>query len=152
MMCRGASARSASRAAYSMADGEPSRLTQAMTAGVGSFMVVTYLSPAIVLQYEPVREAVWTGAPAIMDNVMRAWRTDGAGHRSLRLDEVPLPVAGRDEALVPVRACGVCRTDLHVTDGDLPPRRSSVTPGHEVVGEVVDVGSEVHELAPGDRV
>jgi alcohol dehydrogenase, propanol-preferring len=89
---------------------------------------------------------------AIMSGVMRAWRTDGDGHRSLRLDEVPLPVAGRHEALVRVRACGVCRTDLHVTDGDLPPHRSPVTPGHEAVGDVIGLGGEVRDLAIGDRV
>jgi alcohol dehydrogenase, propanol-preferring len=89
---------------------------------------------------------------AIMGGVMRAWRTDGDGHRALRLDEVPLPVAERHEALVRVRTCGVCRTDLHVTDGDLPPHRSPVTPGHEAVGDVIDIGSEVRDLAIGDRV
>jgi alcohol dehydrogenase, propanol-preferring len=89
---------------------------------------------------------------AIMGRVMRAWRTDGNGHRSLRLEEAPLPVAGPHDVLARVRACGVCRTDLHVTDGDLPPHRNPVTPGHEVVGDVVEVGGEVRELTPGDRV
>lgn len=65
--------------------------------------------------------------------------------------EVPRP--GPAELLVAVRACGVCRTDLHVTEGDLPVHRDRVTPGHEVVGEVVDVGSEAgDEFRVGDRV
>ena len=52
-----------------------------------------------------------------------------------------------------VRACGVCRTDLHVTEGDLPVHREQVTPGHEVVGEVVEVGGEAgDEFSVGDRV
>ena len=58
---------------------------------------------------------------------------------------VPRPAAG--ELLVRMRACGVCRTDLHVTEGDLPVHRRGVTPGHEVVGEVVELrrrGSGFH--------
>lgn len=61
--------------------------------------------------------------------------------------EVPEP--GPGEVLVRVRACGVCRTDLHVAEGDLPPRLPGVTPGHEIVGEVVHQG---HRFAVGDRV
>ncbi|MFI7498021.1 zinc-binding alcohol dehydrogenase family protein [Streptomyces sp. NPDC049687] len=64
----------------------------------------------------------------------------------------PVPVPGADELLVRVRACGVCRTDLHVTEGDLPVRRPGVTPGHEVVGVVAGLGEAVHGFAPGDRV
>lgn len=55
----------------------------------------------------------------------------------LRLRELPQPAPAAEELLVRVRACGVCRTDLHVTEGDLPMRRRDVVPGHEVVGEVV---------------
>ncbi len=84
--------------------------------------------------------------------LMRAWRTTGEGHGALNLDRVPVPTPRRHEALVRVRACGVCRTDLHVTDGDLPRHRSPVIPGHEVVGEVVDLGPDVRDLAVGDRV
>lgn len=65
--------------------------------------------------------------------------------------EVPRP--GPADLLVAVRACGVCRTDLHVTEGDLPVHRDRVTPGHEVVGEVIDVGAEAgDEFGVGDRV
>lgn len=60
---------------------------------------------------------------------------------------------GPSELLVAVHACGVCRTDLHVTEGDLPVRRERVTPGHEVVGEVVEVGADAgDEFQVGDRV
>jgi propanol-preferring alcohol dehydrogenase len=65
--------------------------------------------------------------------------------------EVPRP--DPSELLVAVRACGVCRTDLHVTEGDLPVHRDRVTPGHEVVGEVVEVGAEAgDQFTVGDRV
>jgi len=66
---------------------------------------------------------------------------------------VPVPQPGIDELLVAVRACGVCRTDLHVAEGDLAVHRAEVIPGHEVVGEVVQAGSGAQtEFAVGDRV
>lgn len=86
---------------------------------------------------------------------MRAWVVDRPGpveREPLRFVERPVPVPGPDELLVHVRACGVCRTDLHVTEGDLPVRRPGVTPGHEVVGEVVGTGAAVSGWAAGDRV
>ncbi|QBR94288.1 zinc-binding alcohol dehydrogenase family protein [Nocardioides euryhalodurans] len=83
---------------------------------------------------------------------MRAWRTRGDGHEQLRLEEVPTPLPRGDEVLVRVRACGVCRTDLHVTDGDLPLRRTPLVPGHEAVGDVVAVGPGATGRALGDRV
>ena len=65
--------------------------------------------------------------------------------------EVPRP--GLADLLVAVLACGVCRTDLHVTEGDLPVHRDRVTPGHEVVGEVIEVGADAgDEFQVGDRV
>lgn len=70
----------------------------------------------------------------------------------MRLCDKDQPLPGPDELLVRVRACGVCRTDLHVAEGDLPVHRSGVTPGHEVVGEVVESGSQVSDFAPSDRV
>jgi propanol-preferring alcohol dehydrogenase len=63
-----------------------------------------------------------------------------------------VPAPGGDELLVHVRACGVCRTDLHVTEGDLPVHRPGVTPGHEVVGVVAGHGADVDGFAVGDRV
>ena len=78
---------------------------------------------------------------------MRAWHVDrpgpvGAdgGGRPLVLRDTPVPEPGAGELLLRVLACGVCRTDLHVTEGDLPPRRPGVTPGHEVVAQVVATG------------
>jgi propanol-preferring alcohol dehydrogenase len=66
---------------------------------------------------------------------------------------MPAPVPAPDELLVAVAACGVCRTDLHVAEGDLPVHRVGVVPGHEVVGEVVAVGSAAGtEFVVGDRV
>ena len=62
------------------------------------------------------------------------------------------PVPGPGELLVRVRTCGVCRTDLHLSEGDLRPRRPSVTPGHEVVGIVEQTGEGCERFGPGARV
>jgi len=62
------------------------------------------------------------------------------------------PEPARDEVRVRVTACGVCRTDLHLADGDLPARHPEVVPGHEAVGRVDAVGSDVSSLLVGDRV
>lgn len=83
---------------------------------------------------------------------MWAWQTDGDGVAGMRFGQVPIPEPGPRELLVEVHVCGVCRTDLHVTAGDLPPHRTSVVPGHEVVGVVVDHGSEVTRFENGQRV
>jgi propanol-preferring alcohol dehydrogenase len=66
--------------------------------------------------------------------------------------DVPDPRPGPDELLVGVEVCGVCRTDLHVVDGDLPVHREGVVPGHQVVGRVVAVGDAVRATAVGVRV
>jgi propanol-preferring alcohol dehydrogenase len=87
---------------------------------------------------------------------MRAWRVERTGPAAsgplhLYREETPRPA--RDELLVRVLACGVCRTDLHVAEGDLPVHRRHVVPGHEVVGEIVDAGADVHaEEFTGGRV
>ncbi|WP_029005464.1 zinc-dependent alcohol dehydrogenase family protein [Azorhizobium doebereinerae] len=62
------------------------------------------------------------------------------------------PVPGPGEVLIRVTACGVCRTDLHVVDGDLPPLRRPIVPGHEIVGRVTALGAGVSHLALGERV
>ncbi|MGW0231068.1 zinc-dependent alcohol dehydrogenase family protein [Actinopolymorpha singaporensis] len=80
-------------------------------------------------------------APGGLPATMRAWVVSEPGR--LEAVELPVPEPAPDELLVRVRACGVCRTDLHVRDGDLPPHRSPVVPGHEIVGEVVATGTEV---------
>lgn len=87
---------------------------------------------------------------------MAAWQVCRPGpipSRPLERVTVDVPRPDPAELLVAVLACGVCRTDLHVTEGDLPIHRERVTPGHEVVGEVVEVGSDVAgDFAVGDRV
>jgi propanol-preferring alcohol dehydrogenase len=87
---------------------------------------------------------------------MSAWRVRHPGAMNTRpLERVTtaVPRPEPSELLVAVHACGVCRTDLHVTEGDLPMHRECVTPGHEVVGEVIEVGADAgDEFAVGDRV
>ena len=63
-----------------------------------------------------------------------------------------VPEPGPSQLLVRVVCCGVCRTDLHLSEGDLPPKRAAVTPGHEVVGLVEGCGEQVARFAVGDRV
>jgi len=70
----------------------------------------------------------------------------------LRLDTRPIQAPGPDEILVRVSACGVCRTDLHIVEGELPPVRASIVPGHQVVGRIERVGSGARRFALGDRV
>lgn len=87
---------------------------------------------------------------------MRAWRVRRPGPVAtgpLDLVAEPAPEPGRGEVLLQVLACGVCRTDLHVAEGDLPVHRPGVVPGHEVVGEVLALGPDVTAgMAVGDRV
>lgn len=86
---------------------------------------------------------------------MRAWVVHEPGPVAtgpLRLTERAVPEPGPGELLVRVLACGVCRTDLHLAEGDLPPRAPDITPGHEVVGEVVATGPGSTRFRPGDRV
>jgi len=75
-----------------------------------------------------------------------------AAHAPLELLRVGTPLPAPRQLLVKVDACGVCRTDLHVIDGELPHARSPIIPGHEIVGTVVDAGSAVDSFARGDRV
>lgn len=86
---------------------------------------------------------------------MRAWRVGQPGPMRtgpLVEDECPDPLPGPREVLLRVRTCGVCRTDLHLAEGDLAPRRPGTIPGHEVVGEVVGRGTRATRFSPGDRV
>ncbi len=70
----------------------------------------------------------------------------------LRLVERAVPEPGPGQLLLKVLACGVCRTDLHLAEGDLPPHGTDVTPGHEIVGEVVAAGPGTSRFRVGDRV
>src|SRR4029077_9986757 len=70
----------------------------------------------------------------------------------LALTDVSVPSPDKGEVLIRVRACGVCRTDLHVIEGELPPRKSPVIPGHQVVGVVEKRGTGSQRYAIGARV
>lgn len=86
---------------------------------------------------------------------MNAWilKTPGSvDQRPLALAERPTPIAREDELLIRVSACGLCRTDLHVVEGELPVRLSPVIPGHQVVGRVAAMGFHVKGFALDDRV
>jgi len=72
--------------------------------------------------------------------------------KPLELVELPIPHPGPGEILVRITACGVCRTDLHVVEGDLPPVRPRVVPGHQVVGRVEACGSGATRFRAGERV
>jgi propanol-preferring alcohol dehydrogenase len=76
------------------------------------------------------------------------WRAGGG----VEPVDMPLPVLSPRQVLVRVLACGVCRTDLHVVDGELPDTHIPIVPGHEIVGRVEQVGPDVDAVAVGDRV
>ncbi|HLO27063.1 MAG TPA: zinc-dependent alcohol dehydrogenase family protein [Geobacteraceae bacterium] len=82
---------------------------------------------------------------------MRAMVLEEAG-RPLRLMDVPVPVPGPEEALIRVHACAVCRTDLHVVDGELTEPKLPLIPGHQIVGTVVAKGMQVTRFELGERV
>jgi alcohol dehydrogenase, propanol-preferring len=86
---------------------------------------------------------------------VRAWVVGAPGpmrNGPLRRVERPLPEPAAGQVRVRVGCCGVCRTDLHLAEGDLPPRRPAVTPGHEVVGRVEACGPGADRFAVGDRI
>lgn len=87
----------------------------------------------------------------MLPDSMRAMAADVATHR-LVAKRRPLPTPGPHELLLQVLACGVCRTDLHLLDGDLPPHRDAVVPGHEIVGRVVARGEAARRFAEDQRV
>lgn len=70
----------------------------------------------------------------------------------LALAQVTTPAPGSDEVLIQVHACGVCRTDLHVVEGELPVARLPLIPGHQVVGRIVELGDGVVDFRVGERV
>src|SRR5262245_20299328 len=86
---------------------------------------------------------------------MKAWtlsKPAAIETHPLQLSEGSKPVPGEKEILIKVTACGICRTDLHVTEGDLPVRLSPVTPGHQIVGRIEEIGENVEGLKIGQRV
>lgn len=86
---------------------------------------------------------------------MHAWWVENPGPIStnpLKGGDRPDPVPGPGEILLKVRVCGVCRTDLHLAEGDLPPRAPRIIPGHEVVGEVAGIGESSTRFRIGERV
>lgn len=86
---------------------------------------------------------------------MLAWWVNEPGvaaSRPMVMGERPEPIPGPGELLLEVSVCGVCRTDLHLAEGDLAPRHRQVVPGHEVVGLVRELGPGCTLFSPGDRV
>jgi propanol-preferring alcohol dehydrogenase len=84
-------------------------------------------------------------------NTVKAMVLDRPGVR-LRLADLPVPQPGAGQILVRVGACGVCRTDLHVVDGELTEPALPIVPGHEVIGHVVAMGADVQRFEIGERV
>ncbi len=82
---------------------------------------------------------------------MSAMVLDRPGRRLLRRER-PMPAPGRGEVLIAVSACGVCRTDLHLVDGELPDPKLPIIPGHEIVGRIAAKGEGVPDLPVGTRV
>ncbi len=70
----------------------------------------------------------------------------------LTLEDVPIPEPGPDQVLLKVEACGVCRTDLHITAGDLKPQHDAIIPGHQIVGRIERTGKGVNHPKPKSRV
>src|SRR5271155_8759 len=91
----------------------------------------------------------------IMSGAMRAAVLRHPGRKSgnpLVLEERAVPEPGAGEVLLRVEACGVCRTDLHITMGELPPLRDAVTPGHQIVGKVEKTGAGISPEIMGKRM
>ncbi len=86
-----------------------------------------------------------------MASLMKAMVLERPGE-ALRPLDVPIPVPAQGQVLVKVAACGVCRTDLHVVDGDLKEPKLPIIPGHEIVGRVAELGAGVAQFKLGDRV
>jgi propanol-preferring alcohol dehydrogenase len=82
---------------------------------------------------------------------MRAMVLNGP-RQTLASENRPCPVPGPGQLLIRVSACGVCRTDLHVVDGELPQPKLPLVPGHEIVGVVAARGAAIERFKPGDRV
>jgi propanol-preferring alcohol dehydrogenase len=75
-----------------------------------------------------------------------------APHLPLKLVEVPVPTPSAEQVLIRVRTCGICRTDLHVVDGELTQPKLPLIPGHQIIGTVVSTGAKADKFKEGDRV
>lgn len=75
-----------------------------------------------------------------------------APRQPLQRAELPIPTLSPSQVLIQVQTCGICRTDLHVVDGELPQPKLPPIPGHQIVGKVVEVGDRTHSFKVGDRV
>ncbi|MEL6130629.1 MAG: alcohol dehydrogenase catalytic domain-containing protein, partial [Cyanobacteria bacterium J06628_4] len=75
-----------------------------------------------------------------------------AAHHPLRWTERPMPIPGPTQLLLQVKACGVCRTDLHIVDGELDEPKLPLVLGHQIVGRVVALGDQVGDFQIGQRV
>jgi alcohol dehydrogenase, propanol-preferring len=102
------------------------------------------IKPASPHRAKALSQSIW-------NSTMRAMVLTAPG-AALAMQERPDPVAAAGEVRIKVSACGVCRTDLHVVDGELPGIRYPIVPGHEVVGRIETIGSGVRDLTPGMRV
>lgn len=79
-------------------------------------------------------------------------KTAPAQTNPLRLTDKPKPAPAAREVLVRIKTCGVCRTDLHLTEGDLPLKHPGIVPGHEIVGTIETLGPDAHRFRIGERV
>ena len=86
-----------------------------------------------------------------LNNSMHAMVLDEPG-RALNMRCLPCPQPGPDQLLVKIAACAVCRTDLHVVDGELPKPKLPIIPGHEIVGRVASCGTNVRNFSIGERI
>jgi propanol-preferring alcohol dehydrogenase len=103
---------------------------------------------------EPLH-AMHAARPTCEAGVMRAWVVERPGPmatRPLQAVELPEPEPGDGEVRVRVVACGVCRTDLHLAEGELPPRRPRTVPGHEIVGVIDRRGPGAERFEVGERI
>ncbi|MEH2184216.1 zinc-dependent alcohol dehydrogenase family protein [Nostoc sp.] len=82
---------------------------------------------------------------------MRAMILDAPG-KPLRLADLPLPTPSSNQVLIQVHTCGICRTDLHIIDGELTNPKLPLIPGHQIVGKIVKIGEKVTKFRVGERV
>src|ERR1700730_2168193 len=86
-----------------------------------------------------------------LQGLMRAMVFEKA-REPLKLHEVPIPEPAENQVLVKIKACGVCRTDLHIVDGELNKPKLPLIPGHEIVGSVLATGDQVKGIKIGDII